>query len=661
MKKIRGFILAAGLALGFLVASAQPTLAADASIAGKATKATSGAAVNTLLIYAENTADGTLNYAYTDTSGNYTITITDSGSGTAGTYTVYNSYYNYGDTSTYYIKQTQTVTLVNGQAKAGVNFSVDTQGKIIGHVYASNGTTPLYNAAMFASATLNGNTFYGSDTTTAAGYYSASPYNYNYADQVNNGTYTVTSTLSGYFGASKTVDVTKNTSTTLDFSLTKGSTVSGKLTKSDGSALSGATATLAEVGTRTYTTTTDSAGNYTIQVYDAADYGGTAVGYYTLTVSATNYVPQSQGIHITSDESTLTGYNATLAAAGSISGTVYQADGTTALGTATVAANDGFGNTYSTTSAANGTYTLSNLRVSSNYTLTISKDGYVTQKVYQVTVTQGQAITSENITLAIAVSFTGTLIDKDTSAGVEGITISLYNLAKPRTSNYTADYTATSYTNGSFTVPNIMPGTYRVKFTKAGYITLKKQHIDLTASVTGNTYTLAPATLLLGQVLHNNKAVPNALVSIYSTQDSDVGYGSAYTDSKGFYSISNIKPGTYLFRVTSTNYADKIVTRHVEKNLTTINIKIGAAGSVSGFAYDATTKLPIASLLVKVQNKSMYAYTDSNGYYIIDGLKPGSYQVSAFSSSYDNATKKNIRVKANKETKNINFSLAQKK
>lgn len=650
------------LVLPLFFALAQPTQAAIATISGSVKQASTNVAIETMYMYAENNATGVSSYGLTDAAGNYTISIGDAATNTAGTYTVYNLYYSYNDgIYYYYVKQTQPVTLTNGENEVNINFLLDQHGMLTGHVYASDGVTPLYNALLSTVATINGATFYSSDYTTGAGYYTVSPFSYASQDIPNSGTHTVTVTLPGYFGASGSVTLAKNTTVTANFNLTRGSVVTGKVTDTAGTGIAGATATLSEIGTsRIYNAITDNAGNYSISVYDSADYGGTAVGYYNLSATATNYVTQSTGIHITTDESTLSANNFSLSTAGSITGIIYEADGATPLATATIQADDGHGNVTSTTSTTTGNYTFSGLRTSDNYTLTVSKTGFVTQKAYQIAVVVGQTTADQNFSLATAASFSGTVTDKSTGNGIGGVTVTLYNLAKPRWTSYTADYTTTSTTDGSFTIPNIVPGKYRVKFVKPGYLTRKQQRLNLVTTVSGKAYQLAPATGIFGRVTHKHQPVANALIYIYSAQDTDVGYGTVSTDAKGFYSLSNLKAGTYLLHVFSTGYADKIVKRTIKKTTTRVNINVGASGSVAGFIYDTATQLPLAGYTVRVRNQAVTASTDGNGYYVLDGLAPGNYNLYVMSAVYETATNKNVVVKSNKETKQVNFNLTPK-
>ncbi len=139
-----------------------------------------------------------------------------------------------------------------------------------------------------------------------------------------------------------------------------------------------------------------------------------------------------------------------------------------------------------------------------------------------------------------------------------------------------------------------------------------------------------------------------------------MGTGSAYTDAAGFYNIPNLKPGTYILRVTTTGYADKIIRRTIKQVTTRVNIKVGPSGTVNGYLYDKDTHLPLWGYTVRVRNQAVTATTDSNGYYVLDGLAPGSYELYVLNAYYETSTNKNVKVKSNKVTEGVNFNLEPK-
>lgn len=643
--------------VGFAWAAA----AADATIAGTVTHASNGSTVDTLLIYVENSATGDLDYAYTAANGTYTATITDDGSGTAGDYTIYN----YTSTSTepnvVFIRSVQSVTLTDGQNKTGVNFSLTRRAQLQGYVYESDGTTPVYSAYVYLTRASSFYDGYGADYSSYSGFYSVGPAPYPVPTTSAVGLYTAAVTAYGYFGTRVTgIDLAADETTyTQNFTLTPGSTVSGTVTNTDGTALAGVTVLLDDVDSYYfYTANTDSTGAFTIQVFDQYDYAGTAVGNYILTASVDNYVDRSTTVSITADDSHLTGYNLKMRRAGSLTGTVVD-DASAAIDNATLTATDGYGKTYTTTSAADGSFSFTNLRASTNYTITASKTGYISRSVYNVSVAVDETTTLDDaMSLTQGVSLTGSVL---TTAGdaISGATVKLFNRSKPRSS--TADYSGTTISDGTFSIAGIAPGRYRVEVSDTNYATLTTNLLDLTVSLANRTFRLKVAAVVTGRVTSQGEPLYQALVVVYSKNPSTTGYGYDYTDIDGYYSIGTLEPGRYTIKISGTGFAEKIL-RHklAGGQTTTLNLHVGPAGSIAGYITAADTGLPLSSYLVRVRHQTVSAYTDSNGYYIIDGLAPGRYKLYVVSVAYDTGRTNLVRVRSNKVTPSINFALQPK-
>jgi archaellum component FlaF (FlaF/FlaG flagellin family) len=181
------------------------------------------------------------------------------------------------------------------------------------------------------------------------------------------GSYTVTPSLAGYsfIPASATVTVNNGNVIGQNFEAVSPSggitySVSGTVTASDGSALSGVTMTLS--GASTGTVTTDTGGNYS--------FTGLADGTYTITPSLTGYTFSPSSLTVTVSGGDVTGQNFTGTAGGttatySISGRVGTTTGSplpgvtlTLSGAAATTTNTNGSGSYSFTGLANGTYTI---------------------------------------------------------------------------------------------------------------------------------------------------------------------------------------------------------------------------------------------------------------------------------------------------------------
>ncbi len=647
-----------------LIAVVQPALAADATITGTVTHAADSTPVTSLLIYVEDAVTGDYSYAYTDaTTGVYTVTITDDGSGTAGEYLVYNYVITSDEDNVTFIRSQQTVELIEGENKTGVDFSLTRRARFTGTVYESDGTTPIYNAYAYFTHTSGWTIGYGTDYSAYSGAYYVTPIPYPGATESAVGDYDVTVTADGFFGAQiNDLSLTADESDiTQNFTLTGQSTVAGTVTDRQGDPISGATVTLDDINSGyAYTATTDSAGDYTLEVYDLYDYDGTAVGNYSLIFAADGYITKSRLLSITADESTLTGKDATLRPAATMTGTIYESDETTGISGATIQADNGLGNTYTTTSGDDGSFTFASLQPGAKYNLTVTKTEYVKNVVYNIAVSAGETTADQDVLLTNTITLSGTVLARADGGEINGATIRLFDLSKPRSSS--ADYTTTALTDGTFMLSNIDPGQYRVHVSQTGYIKLKVSELDLTAAVSGRDFKLEAAATIFGNVTNKQgEPVHNAYVSVSSKAASDIGYGAAYTDMNGNYSIGSLKAGKYIVKVWTTGYVEKIVqTRGRQGKKTELDITLRVAGSISGQINDDDTDLPLSGYAVRVKGESVIAYTDVNGYYILDGLASGKYTVYVVSTAYETMNRSGVQVHADKETKYINFALDYK-
>ncbi|MFA6027505.1 MAG: carboxypeptidase regulatory-like domain-containing protein [Patescibacteria group bacterium] len=653
MFKKGGFIALFVGIFGLGLMLAQPTWAA-ATISGTVTRHSDGAAIPNLYMLAENASTGVESSGWTDAAGAYSITVD------AGTYVVYDSYISSADFPNYVFRRgTQTVTVVDGET-ASINFSLIAQGRILGKVYAGDGVTPIYNAYIYGyNSTGSSYGSYGAYSTAIGQYYftpypSSSDYTVSAA-----GTYNMTISKTGYFTKQITTGTTivDEQDTSLDITLTDGSTISGQVLDANGAPISGATVTAVKSGGTTYTGTTDSSGQYTAQIFDTYPYNGTAVGTYTVTASKSGYISYAKALTIEEDGTAAT-KNYTLQLGGTITGYTYKKNGTTPLETVTISATDGLGNTYTTTSGADGFYSITSLRPSTSYTITFSKTYYVTQVLYNVEVSLGATTADQNASIPAASEYSGTVLDAD-GAAIYGAYVYLYNLSQPRSSS--SNYSGTTSSDGSFTITGITPNYYRIMITKTGYVAYEKSKINLKDDVSGKDYTLTDGAEIFGRVTYNGNPVKGAYVYAYSGKRiSNQGYDSATTDNDGYYRFSELKKGTYNIRVSSSQYAEKIVAKKIKAGKQKrVNIKLSEAGSFSGYIYDNSTNLPLSGYVVRIKGSGMSATSDSNGYYVFDGIAAGKYKPYVASTYYETASA-SIRVKAGKDTDDVNFGLTSK-
>jgi hypothetical protein len=116
-------------------------------------------------------------------------------------------------------------------------------------------------------------------------------------------------------------------------------------------------------------------------------------------------------------------------------------------------------------------------------------------------------------------------------------------------------YTAMSGSNGSYTLQNLLPGTYSVTASKSGYQSQTKTNVVVSANqtTTCNFNLTANPGSISGVVLDRNTGEP---ISGAVVSTSSGGY-STTTGSSGSYVLSNVAVGTYTVSVVKSGYGVK--------------------------------------------------------------------------------------------------------
>ncbi len=643
------------LVVGGFFAVAAPALAANGTISGTVTHATDSSGVNDLYVTMLNVDTQTSVSAQTESDGTYSKSVAP------GTYTLTTGTSTAAETSVVFIKKSLSVTVASGETKSGNNFILTRRGRISGYVYASDGVTPLAAASVDLQNSADSTIGYDSVTTDASGFYVSSPQP---ADTTQSaiGTYRVTASKSGYFSASANVTLLADgTTVSLDIRLTAGSTVSGTVTDSAGTALANARVQITNDDFYfTRSATTDSSGAYSVTVYDQSENNGSAIGTYTVSVSKTGYVTHTVKLTIATEQASLTGQNYVLSAAGTVVGSVKNKAGEP-IQAANISAVNEYGQSCYGTSDASGSYTLTGCYGSLQYTVTASKTNYISQRKYDIAVTGGSTTSNVNFVLLTGKTYSGKVVVKGTNAPIESASIELFHRNKVRTGY--DNYYASTISDGTFTVRNLPSGKYRIKVTKAGYVTQIQESVTITSDVTGVKFTLVLGSSVYGRLYTGkNTGIDGVDISVYSINNGrEVNYTMATTDADGFYRITGLKNGTYRLKTSSTDYVTRVVTLTIKKSNTklTKNLKLSAAGSISGYITDKTTGLPV-SAHVRVVGTSITATSDSNGYYIVDGVSPGKRRIVIISEFYNVSNRNDIAVSSGKVKTGVNVALDPK-
>jgi hypothetical protein len=374
-------------------------------------------------------------------------------------------------------------------------------------------------------------------------------------------------------------------------------------------AISGATVSILDGLVEVASTTTASNGKYTLSDLPP--------GTYTITASRTGYITHTGSVTVTAGQVTNHPIIYLTTAPGTITGSVMISGTSTGISGATVTAG-----TASTTTAANGTYTLNDV-AAGTHTITVTKEGYSTH-TGSVTVTAGQNTEHPTIYMtATPGSITGTVMITGTSTGISGATVTVDSAS------------ATTASNGTYTLSSVPPGTHTITVTRSGYET----HTG-TVTVTSGQNTSHPTiymTALPGSITGTvrisgtSTGISGATVSI--------GVASTTTAGDGTYTLSDVPAGTYTITVTATNYqthtGSVTVTAGQNTSHPTIYLTL-TPGSITGTVMISGTSTAISGATVSIGVTS--TTTASNGTYTLSSVPPGTYTITVTKSGYQTHT-----------------------
>jgi hypothetical protein len=207
-------------------------------------------------------------------------------------------------------------------------------------------------------------------------------------------------------------------------------------------------------------------------------YSGSIYLSSTTTLKAVAYKP---GNYISSVASAAF----TFATTGTVSGTVRDASASGVLSGVTLTLYNSSNSSAGTaTSSSSGTFSFTNIAAGTNYKVTAAKTGYLSVDYTGISVTAGSTNNLETIylqsTATLPGSVSGYITNASTGYGETGVTVALRSGIGTTTG--TAAYTATTGTNGLYSLSSVTPATYTASISKTGFTTS-----TFTITVVGNT------------------------------------------------------------------------------------------------------------------------------------------------------------------------------
>jgi Carboxypeptidase regulatory-like domain/IPT/TIG domain len=296
-------------------------------------------------------------------------------------------------------------------------------------------------------------------------------------------------------------------------------------------------------------TSTDTSGTYTL--------ANLAAGTYQVTVAKTGYATQTIPVTVTSGSAAKQDFSMT-PATGSISGTVSDSVTSNPISGASVSCT-GTPICTGTTTASNGTYTLSNL-ASGTYSVQVTASGYGNGSA-SVSVTSG-ANSPQGFSLTPNPgSITGTVTDSVTGTPISGANITC-SVSPSCTGTTTAG-------DGTYKLSSLNEGTYQVTAAATNY---GSSTIGVTVGPGGTptqNFALTPNSGSISGTV-SDSVTHNPIFGASVSCSGPPSCTPTTTDSGGTYLLNNLTEGSYQVMVSMTGYASQ-----------TIGVTVGPGGTAT--------------------------------------------------------------------------------
>ncbi len=282
--------------------------------------------------------------------------------------------------------------------------------------------------------------------------------------------------------------------------------------------------------------------------------GLTAPATYRITYTAAGFAPVEVTQELAAGEQVALNATRLPAAAGAISGTVTDRNGTP-LGGVEVTARDGDveAGTTTPTSGEVGTFAFNDLETPGTYLLTFELDGFASE-TQGVQLGPGESVSGLTVVLSDATGvITGQASSSDGSP-LGGVTVTVSGGGQTLSTD-----TLTSGAVGSFRLTGLpLPGVYSVSFDIDGFARETVQ-VSLgadTPEATANAVLTSSVGRITGQVLDAATGEPIAGAEVEVSDGSTVRQttsASAPAAQQGRFSIGDLAPGSYTVTVTTEN------------------------------------------------------------------------------------------------------------
>lgn len=305
---------------------------------------------------------------------------------------------------------------------------------------------------------------------------------------------------------------------------------------------------------------------------------------------------------------------------------------------------------YTANTSTSGSFSIVDI-YPGTYSVEISKEGYESALITDVKIQGGSVSTLPTTSFQVIGGSLSGCVTIEGKTDFSGILI----LAKSETGK---SIFAITDSTGNFAWEKVSPGTYTINASYPGYKTVSINNIivNIGSEVSGivlpsmqkATYSISGKVILEG--IQSGFEGTSVLVQKASTLENVT---TTVTGLDGTFTVSDIDSEEYILTITRDGYlTQKSNAISVGKNTVEIVDDIilkNALGSVKGKAVleSALDNAGINILLISDSVSTTYStVTDSEGYYSLGGIAPGSWKVQTTKSGYNNSYSDSFSVNA---------------
>lgn len=420
----------------------------------------------------------------------------------------------------------------------------------------------------------------------------------------------------------------------VEVDLGSGARLTGRVTATDGTPLSGVSVALdsgnsggggrvLRIGGSDTSTTTDPNGEYTLDSVDP--------GQQTFVFAHDGYLSASRTINISGKGAQL---DVQLSSGISLGGMVVT-DAGAPVADATVSARSAsdasFGRQAQTDSGGN--FQIAGV-APGHYTITATKSGLAEGIIRDFDASSGAP--------ARVVMISGGTI----TGHVTGLTEAELQQATVTANGANGNAQAAVDGSGSYQITGVPTGTVRVSARTGGGMGGGKSSMTQTVEIDPGSSVqvdlqFKSGTVVSGRVTQNGQPMANATINFLPAGGQAQTRSSGTTDANGSYSVNGLDDGPYAVSVLDLNRLATFSGSYTVSGSGTYDIDIKSV-SVNGTVVDATTGQPVAGAEVQIlpaggntPTMSMRsAQTDPSGAFSIDNVQSGSYQATAQKDGY---------------------------